>query len=131
VSEETKRLTNGILHVAACAAIATAWLPYALWTGCIVYGSRASLYLGYWPRYGHPDPKTLPASFGAFPEATDAVAATGVLVILVVSSFRLLARYIPRRWWPWTTSTISFVAWSAFLVLANADPWGILDWFID
>ena len=131
MTEGTRRLANYVLHAAACSAIAIAWLPYALWIGCLVYASRASLYLGHWPHYGHPDPKSLPSSLGILPEWTDAVVAASVLVILVGLSFRFVARTVPARWWPWATSTMSFVAWSAFIVLASADPCGILDWLLD
>jgi hypothetical protein len=43
----------------------------------------------------------------------------------------VILRWLPRRWSLWAAALAWTLAWSGFLLLVNADPWGVVDWWLD
>ncbi|RLE31088.1 MAG: hypothetical protein DRJ61_11815 [Acidobacteria bacterium] len=105
--------------------------PAVLWIGTYLSAVRASRYLGYWPTYGHPDPKDLPAEFWVqiwpyeygLPIVT-AMLLAGLPIVLILRKTR------PFAWVP-----LAFGGMVLLLLLGIAlmwlDPGGCLDWYMD
>ena len=109
--------------------LAVGSLPISFWFSIYLNATRASRYLGYWPTYGHPDPKTLPEEFWSWPYDFG-VPLIVVCVIASVPASIIIKKVSPVFWAP--------LALSGFVVLVllgltvcSLDPGGTLDWYFD
>jgi len=102
-----------------------------LWIACFFSAVRASNYIGFWPKYGHPDPKTLPPEFWihgwpfeyALPFIIGCVMA-GLPAWLIVKKTPAFA------WIPVAFLGMVLLILFGFLVL-YLDPSGAVEWYFD
>jgi hypothetical protein len=131
ISPRAEKTGSVLLYLVAGPMLTVAWAPFLLWIDCAVAAIRAWAFLGYWPSYGHPDPKTLPESFGPLPMWLESVVPPLGLLTLVALSLLVMRRAVPKRWWLWLAMILWPVVWAAFVALVRADPGGVLDWYFD
>ena len=115
-----------LLVIAAVAAV-----PFILLAFIYTAAFRAALYIGHWPQYNNPDPKSLPVHFHPQTEFLEFLIPTSVSVAVTCLFFTQVMRFAtwPRR--------LEFAVWVAillwlfaFLVL-RGDPAGVLTWMMD
>ena len=121
-----------MLTVALCVIIiAAGLLPCAIWIGGMIFAWRAYHYLGYWPRYGHPDPKDIPVGFAPQTQFLQ----TGIPVAFVVISTLVLVVLITRRnkfnHWIGVSTLMAFGAFIVAIILFWLDPGAVFCWIAD
>jgi hypothetical protein len=106
-------------------------LPMAFQISILTFAWRASLYLGYWPRYSHPDPKDLPEHFQPSTEFMDYLIPWGVLILIMVAMVILIHRFNnPMRKLLFSIKIMAF-SWFLCIIFFIIDPGGAVEWFLD
>jgi hypothetical protein len=129
--ERLARLLKVSLYGSTSVVLLLAWLPAALWVAFVVGAVRAWAFLGYWPSYGHPDPKDLPTEFGPVPEWMEVASFPLAAAALTCFSLYCFRQALPKRWWLWAAVGLWPLAWLLVYELARIDPGGVLDWAFD
>lgn len=111
--------------------LAIALLSFKWWIAALIHAWRASLFLGYWPYYGHPDPKDLPEHFHPTTEFLEHLIPWGFFGLILVGLLYLIHRF-HRLEQKLLLSTLAIPAgWFAGFVLLRFDPGGVVEWIID
>jgi hypothetical protein len=113
--------------VAAVAALPFSFLAFVYTSAC-----RAALYIGHWPHYNDPDPKSLPDHFHPHTEFLEFLIPTSVSVAVTCLFFKQIMRFAtwPQRLEFALTLAFFSLAVLAFLPLVG-DPAGVLNWMMD
>jgi hypothetical protein len=91
----------------------------------ILLASLARLKLGYWPSYGHPDPKDLN---WPIPDMTGPLLLLAPIAAGVALAAGIRAWYV-RRWnWRFLLTVCSF---AVFVLWFLFDPGGLFEWWAD
>jgi hypothetical protein len=109
---------------------ALAALPAFFLASVHTFAMRAALFLGHWPSYDNPDPKTLPDRFHPQSEFLEVLIPVGVSVALT-SLFALLIRRVRS---PLSISHALIVGMALAglsFILLILDPAGALNWIMD
>jgi MFS family permease len=109
---------------------AIAALPLFGITLLYTFALRAALFLGHWPSYNNPDPKTLPDRFHPQSEFLEIV----LPLVISVSVTNLVAFLVTR-----VRSNDRFLyavgmalaSWVISYILIVLDPVGVLNWYLD
>lgn len=112
----------------ACAMLWIAsFAPLALWVAMVSEAIRAWLYMGRWPSYGNPDPKTLPLPFNNAIELC--------VGLFIVVSGTTVALWSTRRLRLWGRILLAcsgvIVLWLIAFTLMRIDPGGVAEWYLD
>jgi hypothetical protein len=89
---------------------------------------RASQFLGRWPTYGRPDPKDLP---GFLLDERAEIAIGYAIAIVVAAGSTFFARRLP--WLPRLLAGVAGILclWMVAFLLAQVDPGGVVEWYVD
>jgi hypothetical protein len=111
--------------------VAASGLPAALWLTFLVAAIYAHQHLGYWPSYGHPDPKDLPAAVQSASETLErlvfflSMLIPGLTFAFVHRSQQRIRRAI-------LFAIAIAIVYALFGVsLCYYDPFGVFEWGID
>lgn len=116
------------VEVATWMVLGVAALPLAILSVVYVFAFRASLFLGRWPYYGHPDPKDLPDNFHPSTEWLALAGPVATFAIQLLVARLALGR---RRWRLLIAAALIPATWLLCYVLTQTDPGGVFDWFFD
>lgn len=131
LSPRGEQIVSAMLYSVVASILLVAWLPTANWIVPVVAAIRVWLWQGFWPHYGHPDPKDLPQHFGPIPEWVEYAVPLAAVVALVAISIWAMRHALPKRWWLWASLLVWPLAWAAAFAVMLADPGGIFEWFFD
>ena len=105
--------------------------PLVLLAGVFTHAYRASLYLGRWPYYGHPDPKDLLAGFHPPSQLLAYLIPVAALVLSAIVPGLVIFRRVRRRWWLYVAVGVVMLIWIASFVIAFLNPGGVIEWILD
>ncbi len=101
--------------------------PLIVYAGVVGFAAAAALYLGHWPAYANPDPKSLPVVFGWARFAlfvASSITFVALPVVVAVPAYLQPGHRI-------RSAVTGLVAWGLWFAASYADPGGIYDWFFD
>ena len=105
-------------------------LPVAAWLSGMLFAWRTSIFLGRWPTYGQPDPKSLPDSFD--PMLPFYRSALWCVVILASTAITLFLHKTKHQELKIPIAALfSFLTFAMFFVLLFLDPRGMFEWIMD
>ena len=105
--------------------------PLVALAAVFTHAYRASLYLGRWPYYGHPDPKDLPAGFHPPSWPLAYLIPALVLLLSTIVPGHVIFRRVRRRWWLCAAVGVVGFVWIASFVVGRLDPGNVIEWIID
>jgi hypothetical protein len=106
-------------------------LPLMLLAWLYTFALRAALFLGHWPSYNNPDPRNLPDEFHPQTEFLMSVIPIVVSVFMTCLFATLMARLAPRSRRIVDAVFVGiFFGFLSYMML-GADPFGVLNWFLD
>src|SRR5436190_6763428 len=115
---------SGYASSAERAVLFGAAFPFLLLGAFYNYALTARLYLGYWPRYNSPDPKTLPFWLGH-----DLISAGFFclpVVCIATVCILIVGRYRHRDFPIWTPIALLVSSVTAVLICCRMDPFGFV-----
>ena len=110
---------------------AAAGLPLMLLAWLYTFALRAALFLGHWPSYNNPDPKNLPDEFHPQTEFLMSVIPIIVSVGVTCLFATLMSRFAPRSRRIVDALFAGILFWFLSYMMIGADPFGVLNWFMD
>lgn len=124
-----KRLDSSQIIILALLGVGS-FLPTLL-AAILVHAYRASLYLGRWPYYGHPDPKDLPAGFHPPSQILAFLIPAATWGMSALLPGCLILKRVRRRQWLNAALGVVMLVWTASCIVAAVDPGGIIEWILD
>lgn len=106
-------------------------LPVAWWLSMVTYAWRASRFLGHWPSYDNPDPKSMPVSLVPPTTYLDWIVAVSGAVLGFVALAFVLRRIRKPKLRMLCGSAFLFGGWIAGFALLWLDPGGVFEWICD
>ena len=119
-----------LVEAATLALLAVAAVPLAAYSTLYVFAARVALFQGYWPYYGHPDPKDLPDSFQPSSEWLSVAGPLAIFVLQVAASRRLVGR-LGIGWRLGLAAGLIPTASVMTYVILRLDPGGVIEWVMD
>jgi hypothetical protein len=107
------------------------FLPLTWWFSVLTHAWRARLYLGHWPYYNNPDPKSLPDHFHPQTEILERVVPWSGLLILVIVCLLLLGIVKDHKKRMLCASVLVVLGWISAVALLFFDPGGFFEWILD
>lgn len=101
---------------------------------CIAYyafACAATIYLGRWPHYAHPDPKDLPSPFGVVMLPVFLVQSVWILAVFPILIFASARMWNAERFSRFGLAALPALFVIATWIILGSDPHGVLDWFWD
>lgn len=105
--------------------------PFYWWLYVLTFAWRASQYLGHWPRYNNPDPKTLPDHFNPATEYLDTLIPWSILFLTVTILTWLVTKSRSSHLRILISSCAIPLLWLGCFALMRLDPMGLMDWIFD
>jgi hypothetical protein len=106
-------------------------LPGGLLAAMYTFALQAALFLGHWPQYNNPDPKSLPDHFEARIEILGWVIPAVVSVALTCIFLARMKRIAPRSRRLSIAFTATILLWFFSYCFVGADPFGVMNWIAD
>jgi hypothetical protein len=117
--------------IAILAFLGVGAFPLVLLAMVFTHAYRASLYLGHWPFYGHPDPKDLPAGFHPSSQLVAYLVPVAAWVLSAIVPGHVIFWRVRRTLWLIAAIGVVMLIWIASCVIASLNPGGVIEWIID